>query len=228
MNPVGLLVAARPCSLGLRRRGWHGRHRYAGRRWAAAPWTSATAVPLSARYAPLLAWTGDRGARDRRWHSGSPCPSQRRAAGRCDDYVARRRGVRPATDAWRRSLADAPADLDRHVRTGRRRRRRSSSTRDRAPGGWPTTSTPTRGAGSPARTPPVDAPGRRCATGRLRRTTSRRVADALDLATAGVALAAGRPADRRASRTARRVRHRRRRRAERGRLTRRPRPTSRP
>jgi hypothetical protein len=75
-------------------------------------WTRAEAGPLSARYAPLLAWTGQEvlaiGG-----HTGTPCPPN----ADCqlpDDYARDAAAYDPEDDIWR-PVADAPADLDRYV-----------------------------------------------------------------------------------------------------------------
>jgi hypothetical protein len=77
-----------------------------------AAWTRAAAGPLSARHAPLLAWTGQEvlvvGG-----HTGAPCPPN----ADCplpDDHARDAAAYDPGSDTWR-PIADAPADLDRYV-----------------------------------------------------------------------------------------------------------------
>lgn len=79
---------------------------------AGGAWTAATAGPLSARYAPLLAWTGQEvlvvGG-----HTGPPCPPN----ADCqlpDDFARNAAAYDPDRGSWR-PLVDAPADLDRYV-----------------------------------------------------------------------------------------------------------------
>jgi hypothetical protein len=73
-------------------------------------WTRAEQSPLSARYGPLLAWTGEEvlvlGG-----HTAEPCPPS--ADCNIPDDVARDGAAyHPDTDTWR-PLADPPVDLDR-------------------------------------------------------------------------------------------------------------------
>jgi len=77
-----------------------------------AAWTGAVDGPLSARYAPLLAWTG-REVLVVGGHTGAPCPPN----ADCqlpDDYARDAAAYDPESDTWR-PAADAPTDLDRYV-----------------------------------------------------------------------------------------------------------------
>lgn len=74
-------------------------------------WTPAAAGPLSARYAPLLAWTGEEvlvvGG-----HTDAPCPPN----ADCqlpDDNARDAAAYDPDSDTWR-PVAEPPADLDRY------------------------------------------------------------------------------------------------------------------
>lgn len=73
-------------------------------------WTAGQGAPLSARYAPLLAWTGEEvlvfGG-----HTGPPCPPNADCVV-LDDGVRDGAAYDPDSNAWR-PLADSPVDLDR-------------------------------------------------------------------------------------------------------------------
>jgi hypothetical protein len=76
----------------------------------AAAWTRAADLPLSARYAPLLVWTGEE-VLALGGHTGPPCPPNADCA-TLDDTARDGAAYDPDTDAWR-LVADAPIDLDR-------------------------------------------------------------------------------------------------------------------
>lgn len=87
---------------------------------AAGRWTRAAPPPVSARYGPLLAWTGAEvlvlGG-----HTGPACPPNADCA-RLQDEVADGAAYDPAGDRWRR-VRDAPVTVDRftpHVVVGGR------------------------------------------------------------------------------------------------------------
>ncbi len=76
----------------------------------AATWTRAADLPLSARYAPLLVWTGEE-VLALGGHTGPPCPPNADCAV-LDDTARDGAAYDPDSDSWR-PIADAPIDLDR-------------------------------------------------------------------------------------------------------------------
>ena len=77
---------------------------------AAATWTRVADLPLSARYAPLLVWTGEE-VLALGGHTGPPCPPNADCVV-LDDTARDGAAYDPETDSWR-PIADAPIDLDR-------------------------------------------------------------------------------------------------------------------
>lgn len=104
------LLLAGALTLALTACGQSGGDGPSGAERAAGVWTRAADPPLSARYGPLLAWTGEEvlvvGG-----HSGPPCPPNADCA-MPDDGVRDAAAYGVAGDVWR-PLAEPPVDLDR-------------------------------------------------------------------------------------------------------------------
>jgi hypothetical protein len=77
---------------------------------AAVEWTRAADLPLAARYAPLLVWTGD-DVLALGGHTGPACPPNASCVEQHDN-VRDGAAYDPVADTWR-ALPDAPIDLDR-------------------------------------------------------------------------------------------------------------------